>query len=83
MISILERKVIKQKVAKILRTFLTGFEAYSCAVTASCKLAFESPNQIIDFLIIDIQVAVASNPKLMASPDSHSGEQVCHMCVND
>ena len=78
-----ERKMIEQEFAKICRTFFTDFKTNCRAVTTCGKLAFQSPNEIIDFFVIEIEIAISRHPKLITTLDRHPGKQVLHVSMND
>ena len=39
-------------------------ESNGCAVATGFKLTFERPDEVIDLLVVNVEVAVSRNPKL-------------------
>ena len=53
------------------------------AVTARLHLAFQCAHEIVDFLVIDVQIAVAGDPELIAAIDLEPWEQLRDMHADD
>ena len=51
--------------------------------TAFEELAFQGPDEIVDFLRIHVEVAVASHPELIAAINGQAREEFVHEGVDD
>ena len=60
-----------------------GLEPYRRAVAALRQFALERAAQVIDFFIVDEQVAVARQAELIAAQHLHAFEQVRHQGFDD
>ena len=65
------------------RTVQRGFQADRGAVTALRELAFDCAQQVVDFFVVDEQVAVARHAELPGAFDFHAAEELCHECRDD
>ena len=70
-------EVVQQKIPQVFRAFVTDFESNGRSMTARFQLTLKRKHQVTNFLVIDIQVAVASYTKLVAAVDTQTGEQFC------
>ena len=55
---------------------MRGFQAHRVAVAARGELALDGAQQVVDFFLLDEQVAVARDPELIAAAHVHAGEQL-------
>ena len=67
-------EVVQQKITKILRTPVTDLESNGSAITAGFELALERMYEIFYLFVVDIEVAVPGDAKLIAALDVHAGE---------
>ena len=59
------------------------FEAHGRAVPAGDELALQRVHQVVDFFLVDVQVAVARDAELVAALDLHADEQFRHEGMDD
>ncbi len=52
------------------------FQSHGVAEAARGELAFDGAQQVVDFFLLDEQVAVARDPELIAAAHVHAGEQL-------
>ena len=62
---------------------MRGFEAHRIAVAPRGEFAFDRAQQVVDFLLLDEQVAVAGDAKLIAAAHAHAGEQLRYEGLDD
>ena len=62
---------------------MSHLESYRGSVSTVGKLSLERMHEVVDFLIVNVQIAVSRNAKLIATVDTHAGEQFVDKCVND
>ena len=74
--------MVQQKIAQILGTGMADFEADGRSVSAGLELTFECTHQIIHFFVVDIEVTVAGDTKLVAALNGHSRKQIVDMCMD-
>ncbi len=60
-----------------------GLEAHCGAVAALGQFALERAPQVVDFLLVDEQVAVARDAELVATDHLHAGKQLRHELLDD
>ena len=77
-----EVEMVQKKIAKILWTSMTDFETDGRAKSAGLELPFECANEIFDLLVVNIEVTVASDPKLVATRNVHARKQIGDMRMN-
>ncbi len=75
--------MIEKKFAKVIRAFVTNFDANGGAVATCLKLSFKRSNEITDLFIINVQIAIARYAKLVATINIESGEQALYVYPND
>ena len=74
---------IEQELLQVWRTFVTNLDTDGGTIAARLELTFQGVHEILDFLVVDVKIAVASDPELMAAIDFHAGEKLRHMCMDD
>ena len=52
------------------------FQAHGVAVAARGELALDGAQQVVDFFLLDEQIAVARDAELIAAAHAHAGEQL-------
>ena len=62
---------------------MTDFEPDRSAITAGFQLSLERAHKVADFFVIDIQVAVACHPKLVAAFNIQAREQLLNVHPDD
>ncbi len=60
----------------LVGTIVRGLQAHRIAVAARGQLALDGAQQIVDFFLLDEQIAVARDPELVAAAHAHAGEQL-------
>ncbi len=65
------------------RRIVRDFQAHFVAEAARRQFAFERAQQIVDFLFVDEQIAVAGHAKLITARHFHSGKQIADVRVHD
>ena len=75
--------MIEQKLNQVVRTLVPNLYAYCGSVTTGLELSFQRAHQIADFFIINVQVAVSRNTKLIAAINLKPGKQFVHIDSND
>ncbi len=71
-----QREMIQQEVGEVARAVVRGLDPHRFAVTSLCQLAFDRPQQVVDFFLVDEQVAVARHAKLIAAEHFHADEEL-------
>ena len=69
---IAEAEHVQQVVGQFVGAVVRDLEAHGRAVAAGDQLAFEGALQVIDFLRVDVQVAVARHAELKAAGNLHA-----------
>jgi hypothetical protein len=72
-----------QEFHQILRTVVGGLQAHRGAVATVGELALEGAPQVIDFLLVDEQVAVARDAELVAADHLDAAEELGHEGLHD
>ena len=68
---------------QILRTAGADLDADGSAVATGLQLTFKCADEIIDLFVVDIQIAVSSNAKLVAAIYLQPGKESIDMHAND
>ena len=82
-IDLAERELPHQEGIEIRRTVARHLEANRRAITSMRELAFERAAQVVDFFVVDEQVAVAGDAELVAAEHVHAGEQLGYELLDD
>ena len=82
-IDLAERELPHQESVEIRRAVARHLEAHRGAVAAMRELAFERAAQVVDFFVVDEQVAVARDAELVAAEHFHAGEQLGDELLHD
>ena len=78
-----ERELLQQVAQNLIRAIVRRFQPDRVAVAARGELALDGAQQVVDFLLLDEQVAVARDPELVAAAHAHAGEQLGHEGLDD
>ena len=78
-----EPELPQQVGENLVRTVVRGFQAHGVAEAARGQLALDRAQQVVDFFLLDEQVAVARDPELIAAAHVHAGEQLRHEGLDD
>ena len=78
-----ESELTEQIRENLLGAIVRGLQPHGIAVAARGQLAFDRAQQVIDFFLLDEQVAVAGDPELVAAAHAHAGEQIGHERLDD
>jgi len=78
-----ELEVIEQELLQVFRTFVADFESHGRTIAAGFQLTFQCSYEVADLLIVDIQVAVSSYTKLVATIDREALKQLVDMHANN
>ena len=70
-----EREMLQQEVDHCRRAVRRGLEPHRRAVAALREFALERAAQVVDFFVVDVQVAVARQAELIAAQHLHPAEQ--------
>ena len=62
---------------------MRGLQSHRIAEAARGEFAFDGAQQVIDFFLLDEQVAVARDPELVAAAHVHAGEQLRNERLDD
>ena len=62
---------------------MRGFQSHRVAEAARGEFALDRAQQIVDFLLLDEQVAVARDPELITAAHVHPGEQLGDKGLDD
>ena len=76
-------ELLQQKRAQLVRAVVRHLKPHRVVKPPRRQLAFQGDQQIIDFLVIDKQLAVAGHLELVTACGLHAGEQVVHMGMDD
>ena len=79
----LERELPQQEARHVLRAVARGLQAHGRAVAAMRQLAFERAPQVVDFFLVDEQVAVARDAELIAAEHVDAREELAHERMHD
>ena len=71
-----ETELSEQKIENLLGAVMRRFQSHRVAEAARGEFAFDGAQQIIDFFLLDEQVAVARDPELITAAHVHPGEQL-------
>ena len=72
-----------QELHHVLGAVAGGLQAHRRAVAAVRELALERAPQVVDFFLVDEQVAVARDAELVAADHLDAGEQLVHEGLHD
>ena len=75
-IVIRQREMSQQKCRDVFGAFLRGFESHGSAITSLRQFAFDGAQQVVDFFVVDEQIAVARHSELPGTLDRHPAEQL-------
>ena len=75
--------MIEQELLQVLRAFVSDLDAHGSAVATCLELAFERTHEIADFFIINVEIAVPCNAKLIAAVDFKTREQAIDVHPDD
>ena len=78
-----QRELPQQECDHFLRTIRRGLQPHRRAVAAMGQLTFERAAQVVHFLVIDEQVAVARQSELVTTEHLHAREQPGDECLDD
>ena len=62
---------------------MSDLDAHSRAVAAGLELALERADEIADLLLVDVEIAVTRNAKLVAAVDLEAREQAVDVDANN
>ena len=82
-VDIVERELPQQKLRHVLGAVARGLEPYGGSIAPMGELTLQRTAQIVDFLLVDEQVAVACYPELIAAGHLDAGEQFVHEGTHD
>ena len=82
-VALLEPEHIEQKRGQVVRAVVRNFEANGRTIATGDQLALQCPHQVVDFFVVDVEIAVARYAKLIAAGDLHAGEQFFDEGMND
>ncbi len=82
-IHLVQRELPHQEGVEIRRTVARHLEAHRGAVATMRQFAFERAAQVVDFFVVDEQVAVARHAELVAAEHFHAREQLGHELLHD
>ena len=68
----------QQEVGDVLRAIERSLQAHGRAVATLRELAFDGAQQVVDFFVVDEQIAVAGDAELPRAFDLHAAEQLRH-----
>ncbi len=71
-----EAELAEQIRQDLVRAVVRGFQANCVAEAARGEFAFDRAQQVVDFFLLDEQIAVARDSKLVAAAHVHAGEQL-------
>jgi len=75
--------MIEQELLKVFRAFVADLDAHGGAVAAGLELALERADEVADFFLVDVEVTVARDAKLVAAVDLEPREQAIDMDADD
>ena len=81
--TVAQRELPQQEARHVFRAIARGLQAHGRAVAAMRELAFERAPQVVDFFLVDEQVAVARDAELIAAEHFDAREQLVHERVHD
>src|SRR6478672_4570235 len=76
-----EAELREQKIDDVRRTVVGHFEAHFVAELPLRQSPAQRSAKVLDFLFIDVELAVARDTKLVAAQDAHAGKELGHMSV--
>ena len=76
-----EVELVQQKVAHAYRTVVGNLESHPVAEMPLLQFALERGAQVLDLFLVDEQVRVTGDPKLIAAEHVHAAEQISDMRV--
>ncbi len=80
---LVEVEALEQVVDQLLGAVEGDLQAHALAVVAARELALDRAQEVVDFLLVHPQVAVARDPELVAALDAHAREELAHLVVHD
>ncbi|MNK86641.1 hypothetical protein D3C87_1065580 [compost metagenome] len=81
--ALIQAELVEQELRQFWRAIARHFQAYGSAELAAHQLAFQGLAQILDFILVHPQVAVARDAELRIGNHFAPGEQVGNVCMDD
>ena len=75
--------MLQQVGENFIGTVVRGFQAHGIAVAPRGQFALDRAQQVIDFFLLDKQIAVARDAKLVAAAHLHAGKQRRYKGLDD
>ena len=75
----LQAKMIEQELLQVFGTLVANLEPYGGTVATGLELAFERPHEVTDFLVVDVEVTIARDAKLVTAVDIQPRKQSIDM----
>ncbi len=69
LVAVLQLEMIQKEFLLVFGTLMADLESHRLAISTGFELSFERTDEVMYFLVVDIQVAVAGNAKLVAATD--------------
>lgn len=74
---------MQQVTNEVFRAATRHFESHAVTITARGQLAFQRALEIINFLVVDKQIAVPGHPELVTAEHIHARKEFAHELMND
>ena len=78
MVELAQGELVQQESSDFARAVLHGFQAHRSTITTMGQLTLQGAPQVLDFFIVDKQIAIAGHAELIAAAHSHAGKQQVH-----
>ena len=62
---------------------MSNLDTNRCTIATRLELSFERANKITDFLVVDVQIAVTRDAKLIATINLQTRKQAVDVDTND
>ncbi len=82
-VNVMQGELALQKLHHVLRAVPRCLQSHGRAVPPMRELALEGAPQVIDFFLVDEQIAVACDPELVTTQHLDAGEQLLHERLDD
>ena len=76
-------EVFQQVLREFVGAIVRRLKAHRSAVPALEQLPFQRPDQVVDLLVVQIEVAVAGDPELVTAVDGQPGKELVGEVMND
>jgi hypothetical protein len=76
-------EMIQQELLQVLRTLIPDLDTHGRAVATGLELAFQRVDEVADFFVVHVQIAVARDAELITAVDLDTDEKLIDERVDD